>query len=64
MRLLLKGLTGMVMAWLVIYFGMKLFFLTDQIHPALRTLVMLGMLFMLIMIPCVICGSFLRKRQK
>ncbi len=64
MGVLLKGLAGMVMAWLVIYFGGELFFLADQMHPALRTPVGLGILFLLVMIPCVICGSFLRKRRQ
>ncbi|MDR7991212.1 hypothetical protein [Escherichia coli] len=50
MRLLLKGLVGMALAWLVIGFGMELFFLADRVHPALRVIVVLGMLFLLIMI--------------
>ena len=39
MRLLLKGLVGMALAWLVIGFGMELFFLADRVHPALRVIV-------------------------
>ncbi len=38
MRLLLKGLVGMALAWLVIGFGMELFFLADRVHPALRVI--------------------------
>ncbi|EJL7125950.1 hypothetical protein NMU24_004835, partial [Escherichia coli] len=55
MRLLLKGLVGMALAWLVIGFGMELFFLADRVHPALRVIVVLGMLFLLIMIAGGMC---------
>lgn len=56
MRLLLKGLVGMALAWLVIGFGMELFFLADRVHPALRVIVGLGMLFLMIMIAGGMCG--------
>lgn len=42
MRLLLRGVVGMIMLWLVIYFGMELFFLADRVHPALRVIVGFG----------------------
>lgn len=53
MRLLLKGLVGMALVWLVIGFGMELFFLADRVHPALRVIVGLGMLFLMIVIAVV-----------
>lgn len=55
MRLLLKGLVGMALVWLVIGFGMELFFLADRVHPALRVIVGLGMLFLMIMIAGGMC---------
>lgn len=63
MRLLLKGLVGMALAWLVIGFGMELFFLADQVHPALRVIVVLGMLFLLIMIAGGMCRSLLSRKK-
>ncbi|HGW6554364.1 TPA: hypothetical protein ACNHS8_004771 [Escherichia coli] len=42
----------MALAWLVIGFGMELFFLADRVHPALRVIVGLGMLFLMIMWIC------------
>lgn len=63
MRLLLKGLVGMALAWLVIGFGMELFFLADRVHPALRVIVGLGMLFLMIMIAGGMCGSLLSRKH-
>ena len=63
MRLLLKGLIGMVLAWLVIGFGMELFFLVDRVHPALRVIVILGMLFLMIMIVDGMCRSLMSRKK-
>ncbi len=63
MRLLLKGLVGMALVWLVIGFGMELFFLADRVHPALRVIVGLGMLFLMIMIAGGMCGSLLSRKK-
>lgn len=63
MRLLLKGLVGMALVWLVIGFGMELFFLADRVHPALRVIVGLGMLFLMIMIAGGMCGSLLSRKE-
>ncbi len=58
------GVVGMIMLWLVIYFGMELlFFLTDRVHPALRVIVGLGMLFLMIMIAGGMCRSFLSRKK-
>ncbi|WP_311207378.1 hypothetical protein [Escherichia coli] len=54
MRLLLKGLVGMALVWLVIGFGMELFFLADRVHPALRVIVGLG---------GGMCGSLLSRKK-
>ncbi|APG33942.1 hypothetical protein BLJ80_03750 [Escherichia coli] len=62
-RLLLKGLVGMALAWLVIGFGMELLFLADRVHPALRVIVGLGMLFLLIMIAGGMCRSLLSRKK-
>ncbi|HGT5749323.1 TPA: hypothetical protein ACM35C_005160, partial [Escherichia coli] len=62
-RLLLKGLVGMALVWLVIGFGMELFFLADRVHPALRVIVGLGMLFLMIMIAGGMCGSLLSRKK-
>lgn len=62
-RLLLRGVVGMIMLWLVIYFGMELFFLADRVHPALRVIVGLGMLFLMIMIAGGMCGSLLSRKK-
>lgn len=62
-RLLLKGLVGMALAWLVIGFGMELFFLADRVNPALRVIVVLGMLFLLIMIAGGMCRSLLSRKK-
>ncbi|EEW8160461.1 hypothetical protein [Escherichia coli] len=63
MRLLLKGLVGMALVWLVIGFGMELFFLADRVHSALRVIVGLGMLFLMIMIAGGMCGSLLSRKK-
>ena len=63
MRLLLKGLVGMALAWLVIGFGMELFFLADRVHPALRVIVVLWMLFLLIMIAGGMCRYLLSRKK-
>ncbi|EEW2617303.1 hypothetical protein D9I64_13405 [Escherichia coli] len=63
MRLLLRGVVGMIMLWLVIYFGMELFFLADRVHPALRVIVGLGMLFLMIMIAGGMCRSLLSRKK-
>lgn len=42
MRLLLRGVVGMIMVWLVIYFGMELLFISDRVHPVLRIIIVLG----------------------
>ncbi|EHZ8051039.1 hypothetical protein MLF67_07895 [Escherichia coli] len=63
MRLLLKGLVGMALAWLVIGFGMELLFLAARVHPALRVIVVLGMLFLLIMIAGGMCRSLLSRKK-
>ncbi|EOZ3033957.1 TPA: hypothetical protein ACH9O7_001031 [Escherichia coli] len=63
MRLLLKGLVGIALAWLVIGFGMELFFLADRVHPALRVIVGLGMLFLMIMIVGGMCRFFLSRKK-
>lgn len=55
MRLLLRGVVGMIMVWLVIYFGMELLFISDRVHPVLRIIVVLGMLFLMIMIAGGMC---------
>lgn len=62
-RLLLRGVVGMIMLWLVIYFGMELFFLADRVHPALRVIVGLGMLFLMIMIAGGMCRSLLSRKK-
>ena len=62
-RLLLKGLVGMALVWLVIGFGMELFFLADRVHPALRVIVGLGMLFLMIMIAGGMCRSLLSRKK-
>ena len=62
-RLLLKGLVGMALAWLVIGFGMELFFLADRVYPALRVIVVLGLLFLLIMIAGGMCRSLLSRKK-
>ncbi|WP_231352063.1 hypothetical protein, partial [Escherichia coli] len=62
-RLLLKGLVGMALVWLVIGFGMELFFLADRVHSALRVIVGLGMLFLMIMIAGGMCGSLLSRKK-
>ncbi|EMQ3591669.1 hypothetical protein WE703_001899 [Escherichia coli O8:H19] len=63
MRLLLKGLVGMALVWLVIGFGMELFFLADRVHSALRVIVGLGMLFLMIMIAGGMCRSLLSRKK-
>ncbi|EHW5499396.1 hypothetical protein K2891_004431 [Escherichia coli] len=63
MRLLLKGLVGMALAWLVIGFGMELFFLADRVYPVLRVIVVLGMLFLMIMIAGGMCHSLLSRKK-
>lgn len=63
MRLLLRALVGMIMVWLIIYFGMELFFFADRIHPALRIIVVLGMLFLMIMIAGGMCRSLLSRKK-
>ncbi len=37
MRLLLKGLVGMALVWLVIGFGMELFFLADRVPSGIKS---------------------------
>ncbi|EFA4861300.1 hypothetical protein C2D03_24495 [Escherichia coli] len=54
---------SMALAWLVIGFGMELFFLADRVHPALRVIVVLGMLFLLIMIAGGMCRSLLSRKK-
>ncbi|EEW8807021.1 hypothetical protein EJO64_22825 [Escherichia coli] len=63
MRLLLRGVVGMIMVWLVIYFGMELLFIADRVHPALRVIVVLGMLFLMIMIAGGMCRSLLSRKK-
>ncbi|MCZ5245652.1 hypothetical protein O5587_20095 [Escherichia coli] len=63
MRLLLKGLVGMALAWLVIGFGMELLFISDRVHPVLRIIVVLGMLFLMIMIAGGMCRSLLSRKK-
>lgn len=63
MRVLLKGLTGMVMVWLVIYFGMELLFIADRIHPALRIVVVPGLLFLVIMVAGGMCRFLFSQRK-
>ncbi|WP_198600087.1 hypothetical protein [Escherichia coli] len=53
----------MAMVWLIIYFGMELLFIADRIHPALRVIVVLGMLFLLIMIAGGMCRSLLSRKK-
>lgn len=62
-RLLLRGVVGMIMVWLVIYFGMELLFIADRVHPALRVIVVLGMLFLMIMIAGGMCRSLLSRKK-
>ncbi|EFB2480484.1 hypothetical protein FHP00_09665 [Escherichia coli] len=63
MRLLLRGVVGMIMVWLVIYFGMELLFIAVRVHPALRVIVVLGMLFLMIMIAGGMCRSLLSRKK-
>ncbi|EEU9517449.1 hypothetical protein HIF47_004156 [Escherichia coli] len=63
MRLLLRGVVGMIMVWLVIYFGMELLFISDRVHPVLRIIVVLGMLFLMIMIAGGMCRSLLSRKK-
>lgn len=63
MRLLLRGVVGMIMVWLVIYFGMELFFISDRVHPVLRIIDVLGMLFLMIMIAGGMCRSLLSRKK-
>ncbi|EJB6766687.1 hypothetical protein KFU77_04325 [Escherichia coli] len=53
----------MALVWLVIGFGMELFFLADRVHPALRVIVGLGMLFLMIMIAGGMCRSLLSRKK-
>ncbi|KDV74804.1 membrane protein [Escherichia coli O118:H16 str. 07-4255] len=53
----------MALVWLVIGFGMELFFLADRVHSALRVIVGLGMLFLMIMIAGGMCGSLLSRKK-
>ncbi|EEU9421829.1 hypothetical protein FQ007_23575 [Escherichia coli] len=63
MRLLLRGVVGMIMVWLVIYFGMELLFISDRVHPVLRIIVVLGMLFLMIMIAGGMYRSLLSRKK-
>lgn len=63
MRLLLRGVVGMIMVWLVIYFGMELLFISDRVHPVLRIIVVLEMLFLMIMIAGGMCRSLLSRKK-
>ncbi|HAH0691175.1 TPA: hypothetical protein GE048_20300 [Escherichia coli] len=63
MRLLLRGVVGMIMVWLVIYFGMELLFISDRVHPVLRIIIVLGMLFLMIMIAGGMCRSLLSRKK-
>ncbi|EFC6754991.1 hypothetical protein FD541_16510 [Escherichia coli] len=63
MRLLLRGVVGMIMVWLVIYFGMELLFISDRVHPVLRIIDVLGMLFLMIMIAGGMCRSLLSRKK-
>lgn len=63
MRLLLRGVVGMIMVWLAIYFGMELLFISDRVHPVLRIIVVLGMLFLMIMIAGGMCRSLLSRKK-
>ncbi|EEU9537497.1 hypothetical protein FXI37_24335 [Escherichia coli] len=63
MRLLLRGVVGMIMVWLVIYFGMELLFIADRVHPVLRIIVVLGMLFLMIIIAGGMCRSLLSRKK-
>lgn len=51
------------MVWLVIYFGMELLFIADRVYPALRVIVVLGMLFLMIMIAGGMCRSLLSRKK-
>lgn len=62
-RLLLRGVVGMIMVWLVIYFGMELLFISDRVHPVLRIIVVLGMLFLMIMIAGGMYRSLLSRKK-
>lgn len=62
-RLLLRGVVGMIMVWLVIYFGMELLFISDRVHPVLRIIVVTGMLFLMIMIAGGMCRSLLSRKK-
>ncbi len=53
----------MAMVWLVIYFGMELLFIADRIHPALRIVVVLGMLFLVIMVAVGMCRFLFSQRK-
>ncbi|EFD0945154.1 hypothetical protein FGU61_25085 [Escherichia coli] len=63
MRLLLRGVVGMIMVWLVIYFGMELLFISDRVHPVLGIIVVLGMLFLMIMIAGGMYRSLLSRKK-
>lgn len=51
------------MVWLAIYFGMELLFISDRVHPVLRIIVVLGMLFLMIMIAGGMCRSLLSRKK-
>lgn len=51
------------MVWLVIYFGMELLFISGRVHPVLRIIVVLGMLFLMIMIVGGMCRSLLSRKK-
>ncbi len=51
------------MVWLVIYFGMELLFISDRVHPVLRIIVVLGMLFLMIMIAGGMYRSLLSRKK-
>ncbi|EHN97276.1 hypothetical protein [Escherichia coli] len=63
MRILLKGTACMAMVWLVIYFGMELLFIADRIHPALRIVVVPGLLFLVIMVAGGMCRFLFSQRK-
>ena len=58
-----KGSSEWRWSGLFIGFGMELFFLADRVHPALRVIVGLGMLFLMIMIAGGMCRSLLSRKK-
>ena len=53
----------MIMVWLVIYFGIELLFIADRVHPVLRIIVVLGVLFLMIIIAGGMSCSLLTRKK-